>query len=64
MHPTREENNPYQTHSSPDPQIDTVHEPFESEDEIQHHVNIEGEPIILRSIEPMDEKGIVTEYQK
>ena len=41
-----------------------MYEPFEGEDEIQYHVNIKGEPMILRSIEPKDEKEIVTEYQK
>ena len=64
MHTTREENNSYKTHSTYDPQNDTVYEPFEDENEIQHHVNIEGEPMILRSIEPKDEKEIVTEYKK
>ena len=36
----------------------TLHEPFEGEDEIQYHLNIEDEPMILRSIEPKDEKEI------
>ena len=64
MHPTREEDISYETHSTHDLQIDTAHEHFEIEDGIQHHVNIEEEHVLLRSIEPKYEKELATEYQK